>query len=293
VTATQVNPLVLDRAALAPVGDAIELVRPSLGARSATPTRLEVPRLARRAVGPIAVLVIWQAVCSAGIFTSVEVASPGQVWDAATQLWGTGDLQSNLLVSLRRVFEGLALGVAVGVFLAVLSGFWHLAEDLLDPVLQGARAVPILGLLPLFVIWFGVGETPKVYLIALGCVFPIYINTFGAIRGVDAKLVEAGHTFGLSRFAMIRQIILPGALPGFLVGLRFALIGSWLFVIVAEQINAQSGIGYLIMQAQSTDRTDIMFLGLVIYAILGVTADIIVRGLESRLLVWRRGFKGA
>jgi sulfonate transport system permease protein len=186
----------------------------------------------------------------------------------------------------------LALGVAVGVVLAVLSGFFHLAEDLLDPVLQAARAVPILGLLPLFIIWFGVGETPKVYLIALGCVFPVYINTFGGIRSVDAKLVEAGRTFGLDRFGLITRIILPGSLPGFLVGLRFALISSWLFVIVAEQINAQSGIGYLIMQAQTTNRTDIMFVGLVIYAILGVAADILVRALEKRLLSWRKGFQG-
>jgi sulfonate transport system permease protein len=182
--------------------------------------------------------------------------------------------------------------VAAGVVLAVLSGFFHVAEDLLDPVLQAARAVPILGLLPLFIIWFGVGEAPKVYLIALGCVFPVYINTFGAIRGVDAKLVEAGRTFGLGRLSLIGRIILPGSLPGFLVGLRFALISSWLFVIVAEQINAQSGIGYLIMQAQSTNRTDIMFVGLVIYAILGVAADLLVRSLETRLLTWRRGFQG-
>jgi sulfonate transport system permease protein len=120
----------------------------------------------------------------------------------------------------------------------------------------------------------------------------VYINTFGAIRGVDAKLVEAGRTFGLGRFGLIGRIILPGSLPGFLVGLRFALIGSWLFVIVAEQINSESGIGYLIAQAQTTDRTDIMFVGLAIYAILGVGADILVRGLERHLLSWRRGFEG-
>lgn len=274
--------------------DVLELTHPSLIGLRQGPLRPKwhVPRLVRRTVGPLAALALWQVVCSAHVFTSTEVASPGQVWDAARQLWEEGALQSNLLVSLRRVIEGLGLGVAAGVTLAVLSGFFHLAEDLLDPVLQAARAVPILGLLPLFIIWFGVGEAPKVFLIALGCVFPVYINTFGAIRGVDSKLVEAGRTFGLDRFALIRRIILPGSLPGFLVGLRFALISSWLFVIVAEQINAQSGIGYLIMQAQSTDRTDIMFVGLGIYAILGVVTDIMVRTLESRLLSWRKGFQG-
>jgi sulfonate transport system permease protein len=278
--------------------DAIELSHPALrgsvgrGGPSKQRSRPRVPRLVRRAVGPIVVLALWQLACSAHVFTSVEVASPAQVWDAARQLWEQGALQSNLLVSLQRVAEGLVLGVVVGVVLAVLSGFFHLGEDLLDPILQAARAVPVLGLLPLFIIWFGVGEAPKVYLIALGCVFPVYINTFGAIRGVDSKLVEAGRTFGLDRFALIRRIILPGSLPGFLVGLRFALISSWLFVIVAEQINAQSGIGYLIMQAQSTNRTDIMFVGLAIYAILGVAADLLVRSMERRLLSWRRGFQG-
>jgi sulfonate transport system permease protein len=270
---------------------AIELTRPAV-AGQAKQRRRHVPRLARRAIGLAAVLIGWQLLCSNHVFSSVEVASPTQVWDAARELWQDGSLQHNLWVSLRRVCEGLALGVVAGVGLAVLSGFFHWAEDLLDPVLQAARAVPILGLLPLFIIWFGVGEQPKIYLIALGCLFPIYINTFGAIRGVDAKLVEAGRTFGLGRFGLIGRVILPGALPGFLVGLRFALISSWLIVIVAEQINAQSGIGYLIMQAQTTNRTDIMFVGLAIYAILGVGADILVRWLERRLLGWRRGFEG-
>ena len=153
--------------------------------------------------------------------------------------------------------------------------------------------MPILGLVPLVIIWFGVGETPKVFLIALGCTFPVYINTYAAIRGVDVKLVEAGQTFGLNRRGLVRRVILPGALPGFLVGLRFALVGSWIIDAVAEEINAQSGLGYLINQAQTTDRTDIMFLCLAIYAILGLLADALVRILERRLLAWRNGFRGA
>ena len=256
-------------------------------------TRTRVPRLVRRAIGPLLVLALWQLLCSLGVFSSVEVASPSAVFDAGRQLWDQGSLQSNLVVSLRRVGEGLLLGVGLGLVLAVAAGLSHLGEDLLDPVLQAARAVPILGLVPLAIIWFGVGETPKVFLIALGCTFPVYINTHAGIRSVDMKLVEAGRTFGLSRWGLIRQVVLPGSLPGFLVGLRFAIVGSWLIIIVAEEINAQSGIGYLIMQAQTTDRTDIMFLGLTIYALLGLIADLIVRTLEGRLLVWRRGFTGA
>jgi sulfonate transport system permease protein len=244
-------------------------------------------------LGPVAVLGLWQLICSARVFTSVEVASPLAVIDAAHQLWAQGVLQSNLLISLQRVAEGLTLGVAAGTVLAVACGLFWLGEDLLDPVIQAARAVPILGLVPLAIIWFGVGEAPKVLLIALGCVFPVYINTYAAIRGVDVKLVEAGQTFGLNRRGLVRRVILPGALPGFLVGLRFALVGSWIVDVVAEEINAQSGLGYLINQAQTTDRTDIMFLCLAIYAILGLLADALVRVLEHRLLAWRNGFRGA
>jgi sulfonate transport system permease protein len=272
-------------------GRELLLTRPIPQARRRSPVR--IPRLVRRVVGPLVVIGLWQLVCTLNVFTSVEVASPVAVFDAGRQLWEQGELQSNLLVSLRRVAEGLLIGTAIGVFLAVASGLFWVAEDLLDPVIQAARAVPILGLVPLAIIWFGVGETPKVFLIALGCTFPVYVNTYAAIRGLDVKLVEAGHTFGLKGWGLIRQVILPGAVPGFLVGLRFALVGSWLIIVVAEEINAQSGIGYLIMQAQTTDRTDIMFLGLAIYAILGLIADTLVRLLERRLLVWRRGFVGA
>jgi sulfonate transport system permease protein len=275
----------------APAASAISLTRPAAARRRRLPVR--VPRLARRVVGPLAVLGLWQLVCSLGVFTSVEVASPVAVFDAGRQLWDQGVLQSNLLISLLRVAEGLALGIAAGVVLAVICGLFWLGEDLLDPVIQAARAVPILGLVPLAIIWFGVGETPKVFLIALGCTFPVYINTYAAIRGVDMKLVEAGQTFGLSRWGLVQRVILPGALPGFLTGLRFALVGSWIVDVVAEEINAQSGLGYLINQAQTTNRTDIMFLCLGIYAILGLLTDVIVRVLERTLLRWRRGFGGA
>jgi sulfonate transport system permease protein len=273
------------------VGEPINLTNPI--PRQHRHRRVPVPRFVRRIVGPLVVVALWQWSCSAGVFTSFEVASPLAVFDAGRELWSQGVLQSNLLVSLRRVAEGLGVGVAIGVTLAVISGLFRIGEDLVDPVVQAARAVPILGLVPLAIIWFGVGELPKVFLIALGSTFSIYINTFAGIRGVDTKLVEAGQTFGLSRWGLVRKIVIPGALPSFLVGLRLALVGSWLIVIVAEEINAQSGIGYLIMQAQTTDRTDIMMLGLAIYAILGLLADALVRLLERRLLTWRRAFTGA
>jgi sulfonate transport system permease protein len=268
----------------------IELTRPSIGF---VPRKPRVPRWARRSVGPVCLLVAWWAVCYFHVFTETEVASPAETWSAARQLWDAGQLQSNLWISLRRVLEGLSLGLVIGTTLAIVSGFFHLGEDLLDPVIQAIRAVPLFGLLPLFIVWFGIGEAPKIYLIAIGCMFPVYLNTYGGIRGVDAKLIEAGKTFGLNRFGVIRNIILPGSLPGFLVGLRFALVASWLMVIVAEQINAQSGIGYLIMEAETVNRIDIMFVGLTIYAMLGIIADLLVRQLEKHLLAWRRGFTGS
>ena len=273
-----------------PGAQAVTLTRPAPTRRRRTPIR--VPRLAQRAIGPLAAIGLWQLACSLGLFTSVEVASPVAVVDAGRQLWAEGALQSNLLISLQRVAEGLVLGVAAGVLLAVVCGLFWVAEDLLDPVIQAARGVPILGLVPLAIIWFGVGEAPKVFLIALGCLFPVYLNTFAAIRNVDNKLVEAGRTFGLNRLGLVFRVILPGALPGFLVGLRFALVGAWVIDVVAEEINAQSGLGYLINQAQATNRIDIMFCCLTIYAILGLVTDAIVRLLERRLLMWRAAFAG-
>jgi sulfonate transport system permease protein len=276
---------------LASPASAITLTRPAVTRRRRSVIR--IPRLARRALGPLAAIGLWQLACSLGMFSSVEVASPVSVVDAGRQLWAQGALQSNLVISLQRVAEGLVLGVAAGVFLAVICGLFWVGEDLLDPVIQAARGVPILGLVPLAIIWFGVGEVPKIFLIALGCTFPVYLNTYAAIRGVDVKLVEAGQTFGLNRWGLVRKVILPGALPGFLVGLRFALVAVWVIDVVAEEINAQSGLGYLINQAQTTNRTDIMFLCLAIYAMLGLAADAIVRLLERRLLAWRRSFAGA
>jgi sulfonate transport system permease protein len=150
--------------------------------------------------------------------------------------------------------------------------------------------VPILGLLPLVIIWFGVGETSKIFLIALGCVFPVYINTHAAIRGVDANLAEMGSVFGLSRLGMAGRVVFPGSLPGFLVGIRFALVGCWLIDVVAEEINPGSGLGYLLAQAQNSYRPDIMILVLAVYGCMGLLADLTVRLLERTLLSWRHGF---
>jgi sulfonate transport system permease protein len=256
------------------------------------PRRRLVPRPVRRLAGPLLLVAVWQALCSAGVVPARTLAPPSDVVAAAVDLAATGELQHHLLTSLRRVAVGLALGVSTGVVLATLAGLFRLGEDLLDSTLQVLRSIPTLGLIPLMIIWFGIGEQPKVLLVAIGTTFPIYINTYAAIRGVDDRLVEAGATFGLGRWGLVRRVILPGAVPGFLVGLRFALTGSWLVMIVAEQINARSGLGFLINEARSWYRTDIIVMGLAVYGLVGLVADGLVRLLERTLLSWRRGFAG-
>jgi sulfonate transport system permease protein len=251
-----------------------------------------VPRWARRLGGPLLVLVLWQLLTATGVIGPRTLAPPSDVLGAGWELLRTRELTTHLLTSLRRVVVGLSLGVVAGLALAVVAGLFRLGEDLVDSAIQLVRAIPTLGLLGLVIIWFGIGEGSKVFLVAFGTTFPVYLNTYAAIRGVDQKLVEAGTSFGLTRRGLVRRVILPGAVPGFLVGLRFALVGSWLIMIVAEQINSRSGLGYLINEARSWYRTDIIVLGLSIYGLLGVAADGIVRLLERWLLAWRRGFTG-
>jgi sulfonate transport system permease protein len=254
--------------------------------------RRSLPRSVRRLGGPLLLLACWQLLSSIGVVDERTLASPLQVLEAGWELARTGELLEHLLVSLRRAVIGLAIGVSVGVVLAVVAGLFRLGEDLVDSSVQVLRSVPVLGLLPLVIIWFGIGESPKIALVAIGTTFPIYINTYAGIRGVDAKLVETATTFGVTRWGLVRQVVIPGAVPSFLVGLRYALTGAWLIMIVAEQINAKSGLGFLINEARTWFRTDIIVLALAIYGILGLLTDSFVRLLERRLLSWRRGFNG-
>jgi sulfonate transport system permease protein len=213
--------------------------------------------------------------------------SPAAVAESFWQLIVTGQLWPNLLISVQRVAAGLALGMAIGTVLGLVASLSRLGEDAIDATVQMARTLPHLALIPLMILWFGIGETPKIILIALGAMFPIYLNLFSAVRGVERKLVEAVSVLGLSHAETIWHVILPATLPGFLVGLRQAFSISWISLVVAEQINASSGIGYLVMNARDFLRTDIIFDGLLVYALLGLGTDLLVRALESKLLVWR------
>lgn len=254
--------------------------------------RFAVPRGVRRALSPLLVLAAWQLLSSMGVLGERTLAPPSDVAQAGWELVRSGELSEHLLVSLRRVATGLAFGVTIGVALAVVTGLFRLGEDLLDPTVQILRGIPVLGLLPLVILWFGIGETTKVVLVAVGTAFPVYVNTVAGIRSVDAKLVEAASTFGVGRLGLVRRVILPGAVPQFLVGLRFALTAAWLIMIIAEQVNARSGIGYLINDARMWYQTDVIVFGLVVYGVLSLGTDTLVRLGERTLLSWRRGFQG-
>jgi sulfonate transport system permease protein len=245
------------------------------------------PAMLRRVAAPLALLALWQVAASLGFTSPQNMPAPSLILVSLWKLIVTGQLGPNLLVSLIRVAVGLAAGLTVGTVLGLAAGLSRMGEDFIDPTVQMARTLPHLALLPLMILWFGIGEMPKIVIIALGASFPIYLNLFAAIRGADRKLLEAAGMLGLSSREVIWHVVLPAALPGFLVGLRQALGIAWISLVVAEQINATSGIGYLVMNAQEFLQTDVIFDGLLVYAVLGLATDRLVRSLERRLLAWR------
>ncbi len=240
----------------------------------------------------LGLLVTWQAVTSLGLVSPRVLAAPSTVAQTGLALLASGELPRHLWVSLGRVSRGLAIGVSAGVSLALVAGLFRLGEDLLDAPIQMLRTLPVLALVPLFILWFGIGETPKIALVSLGTFFPVYLNTYAGIRAVDNKLVEAATTLGLGRLGLVAHVVLPGALPSSLVGLRHAMGVAWLVLVISEQINATAGIGYLMTNAREFLRTDIIVLGLVIYALLGLSTDLLVRFIERNVLSWRGAFAG-
>ena len=246
-----------------------------------------------RLVSPIAVVALWQLVSGTGLVASGKLPPPSTIWHTAVTLvtqnsQAYGTLQDAMLVSLQRMAIGFVFGAAAALVLAVAAGLSRLGENAIDPLLQILRTLPLFGLIPVFIVWFGIGELPKIILIALGTAVPLYLNTFSGIRGVDAKLIEAARTLRLTRFELIKNVILPGALPQALVGLRQSLGVAWLALVVAEQVNASAGLGFIISQATQFLRNDVIFVALAVYAILGLITDAIVRLLERKALAWRR-----
>ncbi len=240
-----------------------------------------------RALSPVILLLVWELGSRTGVIPERTLAAPSAVAETLFEMLASGELFSNLLVSAFRVLTGLSIGVTVGIILALISGLSRPGEVAVDPLMQIKRTIPTLALTPLFIVWFGIGETPKIALIAFASVFPVYLNLYSGIRGIDVRLMEGARSFGLSRAEVIFHVILPGALPALLVGLRYALSISILVLVVAEQINASAGLGYLINNARDFMRTDIIVVCLMVYAILGLGADWLVRTVERRALVWR------
>jgi sulfonate transport system permease protein len=254
--------------------------------------RIAVPRWVRRLSGPVLLLLAWAVSSTTGWLDPQLFPPPAQVAGAAWDLVRTGQLQVNVGRSMLRVVEGTLLGIGIGVIIALLAGLTRIGEDLIDSTMQVFKAVPNFALTPLLIIWMGIGESPKIVLITMGVAIHIYINTYSGIRGVDAQLVEVAQTLRAGRRQLITQVILPGAMPNFLVGLRLGLSSAWLSLIFAESINATQGIGFLMSRAQTLLQFDVSVLILIIYAVAGLLSYALVRFLERRLLGWRNGFQG-
>ncbi|PJM67975.1 aliphatic sulfonate ABC transporter permease SsuC [Achromobacter ruhlandii] len=246
-----------------------------------------------RALVPALILGLWQLSAQAGWLSSRILPAPSSVAAAAWSLAASGELWQHVRVSALRALWGLLLGGGLGLALGLLNGSSRTAETLLDTTLQMIRNIPVLALIPLIILWFGIEETAKLALLSLGVFFPVYLNTFHGIRSVDPALIEMGRSYGLTGWRLYRDVILPGALPSILVGLRFALRLVWVILIVTETISAQSGIGYMTMNAREFLQTDVVLLGILLYALLGKVADTLARLLERRLLRWNPAYRPA
>ncbi len=240
---------------------------------------------------PVGLVTLWQVASALGWLSTRVLPAPLEVVKAAWTLALSGELWTHVKVSAGRALAGLAIGGSLGLLLGLLTGSVRFFETLLDSTIQMVRNIPALALIPLVILWFGIDETAKLFLIAVSVFFPIYINTFHGIRNVDPGLIEMARTYGLTRGQLYREVILPGALPSILVGLRFSLGLMWVILIVAETISAQAGIGYMTMNAREFLQTDIVLVGILLYAALGKIADVLARALERNWLRWHPGYQ--
>ncbi len=242
---------------------------------------------------PLGLIVAWELAARFGLLSARVLPSPSATLVA---LWGTaasGALFHHVAVSAERALVGLAIGGGIGFALGLLNGVSPVAERFLDSSVQMLRNIPHLAIIPLVILWFGIDEEAKLFLVAVGVLFPIYLNTFHGIRHVDRGLIEMARSYGLGPWALFARVILPGALPSILVGLRYALGIMWLTLIVAETISASSGIGYMTMNAREFLQTDVVLVGILVYALLGKLADVLTRLLERRLLAWHPAHQAA
>jgi sulfonate transport system permease protein len=253
-----------------------------------TKRRRRLPDL-RRWISPIALIALWQVASATGLLPPDKLSSPWTVLRAGIDTARSGELGEAFAVSITRVGIGFVCGAGVALVLGVVAGLSNWGNVLIDPPVQMLRTLPFLGLIPLFILWFGIGEEPKIVLVALGVAFPLYLNVHSGIRNVDDQLIEATTALGFTRWERLWHVILPAAVPQTLVGLRQSLGIAWLALIVGETVNADAGLGYLINNAREFLRTDVIVVGLVVYAVLGLVTDALVRLIERRALRWRKG----
>lgn len=241
-----------------------------------------------KVLGPALVIGIWAAASGSGALDPRMLSAPWTVVGTATGLIVSGELQQHVLASLGRALFGFLIGGTIGTVLAIAAGVSRIGEALIDGPVQIKRAIPTIGLIPLLILWLGINESFKIVLIAIGTAVTMYIQTYAGLTGIDKRYVELAEVQNYSRWQFLRHVVFPGALPGFFVGLRLAVTGSWLILITVEQINALSGIGYMMSQAQLYAQTDVIVVGLVVYGVFGYTSDMILRLVERRVLSWRR-----
>lgn len=254
--------------------------------------KTNVKGLIRAIIIPIIVLVIWQLAGVLDLVSKTVLPTPFDISLAFQELIKTGELFGHLSISVFRAAAGFFIGGSLGIILGTIVGFSTRSEQYLDPSVQMLRTVPHLAVAPLFVLWFGFGETSKVLLIADGAFFPLYVNAFLGIRGVDSKLFDVARVLEFNKRKLITKLILPAALPNLLLGARLSLGVAWVSLVVAELMGSTEGIGYMIMDARQFSNTDIVFVGIIIFAFVGKFSDSLVRLLEVKFLRWRDSFKG-
>jgi sulfonate transport system permease protein len=280
--------------------DAVSPVLASLVASSGATTRAWTQRAYKSRVRrfvlafliPLTITLVWQVSADRGWLDTVLFPAPSEVFWTFMDLSRSGILPYNFAVSFVRASVGFLLGASLGLFFGALVGYSRLSEMMVDPMLQMLRTVPLLAVTPLFILWFGFGELAKILLIAIGAFFPVYVNTFLGVRSVDAKLFEVTRVLQFSSWDQFRRLIFPAAAPNVLLGIRVSIGMSWLCLVVAELMGAQSGLGYMIQNARSLLDTPTVLVGVIIFALIGKGSDSLVRALESRLLGWREGYLG-
>jgi sulfonate transport system permease protein len=235
---------------------------------------------------PAVLITAWQLSSTLGILSARVLPNPIDIFTAAVELIKSGQLYTDVWTSTKRAFVGFLIGGGIGFILGLVNGVSNISESLLDSSIQMIRNVPHLALIPIVILWFGIGEEAKLFLVALGTFFPIYLNTYHGIRSVDHTLIEMAHVYELKGFALFWHIIFPAALPSILVGVRYALGITWVTLIVAETIAADSGIGYMAMNAREFMQLDVVVLSIILYALLGKLSDVAAKLAERRFLKW-------